>query len=209
MLLRELKLLDYDKFIACGYAPPALQNCLAALFKFHIDVSQIPVLVSEPMVGKIKLQWWRDVINEILEGKPARPHPILQAFKGHNINYTNLLQIIDCYDDVLDAKLPQGFVELTDFIIKTEVATLNIAAEILCMTLDDKIMLAYAYNYYGRKLLKNNNILASKLFTESVALLPARTNSLFGRITKYYNKKPKGSKIRLTAALLAGNYKLL
>lgn len=209
MLLRELKLLDYDKFIACGYAPPALQNCLAALFKFHIDVSQIPVLVSEPMVGKIKLQWWRDVINEILEGKPARPHPILQAFKGHNINYATLLQIIDCYDDVLDAKLPQSFVELTDFIIKTEVATLNMAAEILGVEADDKITLAYSYNYYARKLLKNNDILSTKLFAESAALLPAGTNSLFGRITRYYNKNPKAGKIRLAAALLAGNYKLL
>lgn len=209
MLLNELKTKDYDKFLLCKFAPIPLQEACAAIFTFHSDIAEIPTSVSEPMVGKIKIQWWRDVITEIIEQKPRRPHPILLALKEQKINYAHLLQILDCYEDVLDNKLPQRFEELVEFIKKTEILCLKIVASILNLPIDDNLSLAYSYNYFGRKLLKKNNILANKLFLESTKLLPINKKSLIGKITRFYNKTPQKSTFWLVAALLAGNYKLM
>lgn len=209
MLLSELRNKDYDKFLACNFAPTEKREALAALFTFHYDISQIPLEVSEPMVGKIKIQWWRDVINEIIDGTPPRPHPILQGLKGSNINYAELIKILDAYEDILDGTNPQNLAELKNFIEQTDIIIMQIAAEILAKEANKKLYLAYSYSSYAKRIWNNNNILAQALITESQKLLPTDKKSFFCKLARIYNKKPKAGKLLIMAALLAGSYKLM
>ncbi|MCD6034729.1 MAG: squalene/phytoene synthase [Rickettsiales bacterium] len=55
------------------------REALFTLFALEYELSTIPDKVSEPMVGLIRLQWWRDAIKSITEGKPAQGHPIALA----------------------------------------------------------------------------------------------------------------------------------
>ena len=70
--LQELKLKDYDKYLAVLFAPKIHQSTLTALFLFAHEISQIPAEVSEPMIGLIKLQWWQDALDEIINGQMPR-----------------------------------------------------------------------------------------------------------------------------------------
>lgn len=208
-LAAELKDKDYDKFLAVGFAPAHLQTPLAALFLLHIDISNIPVEVSEPMVGHVKIQWWRDVITEITEGKPYRPHPVLLALKGHEIEFKKIFIMLDRYDGVLENKLPAQFEELKAFLLDTEVAILEIAAKLLGVEFDRNIALAYAYNRMSRKLAGKNDAFSGKLLEESQKLLPPVKPSVFGSITGFYNKKPAAPRWKLAFSLLAGRRELL
>ena len=59
-------------------APPAQRPALWALAAFNWEVARIPERVSEPMLGAMRRQWWRDAWAEIAAGNPRR-HPVVEA----------------------------------------------------------------------------------------------------------------------------------
>jgi phytoene synthase len=59
---------DRDRYWAALFAPRALREDLLALYAFNLEIARIPYLVSEPMVGQIRLQWWRDAIDLASQG---------------------------------------------------------------------------------------------------------------------------------------------
>lgn len=69
---------DEDRWLAAGYASPPLRRSLMALYAFHVELRRVPSMVSEPPLGEIRLQWWRDAFSEVREGKPPRAHPVVE-----------------------------------------------------------------------------------------------------------------------------------
>lgn len=72
-LLREA---DPDRYLATLYLPAELRPDAAALYAFNAEIARIPALVSEPVPGEIRLQWWREVIEG---GREAGDHPVAVA----------------------------------------------------------------------------------------------------------------------------------
>lgn len=70
---------DEDRWLASQYAAPPLRDVLAALYAFQIELRRIPAAVSEPQLGEIRLQWWREALAEIRRGAPSRAHPVVEA----------------------------------------------------------------------------------------------------------------------------------
>ncbi|MCA8887791.1 MAG: squalene/phytoene synthase family protein [Parvularculaceae bacterium] len=70
---------DEDLALALPYAPPARRARLAALFALIHEIRRIPAAVSEPPLGEIRLQWWRDAADEVCAAGPVRAHPVPQA----------------------------------------------------------------------------------------------------------------------------------
>lgn len=53
----------YDRYIqALLIKPKELRADFLVLAAFHGELARIPVLVREPMMGEIRLQWWHDVL---------------------------------------------------------------------------------------------------------------------------------------------------
>jgi phytoene synthase len=63
---------DRDRYLADLYAPAHLRRHLIALHAFAAEIGRIADTVSEPGLGEIRLQWWRDAIGA---ADPAG-HPI-------------------------------------------------------------------------------------------------------------------------------------
>jgi len=70
---------DEDFRLSLRYAPKAEQSRLAALFAFLIELRRIPASVSEAPLGEIRLQWFREALDEIVAGQPPRAHPVIAA----------------------------------------------------------------------------------------------------------------------------------
>ncbi len=66
---------DKDRYLAALYAPESTRAHLFALYAFDAELARIPRLVSEPAIGEIRLQWWRDTISSIYAGS-AQDHPL-------------------------------------------------------------------------------------------------------------------------------------
>jgi phytoene synthase len=69
---------DPDRLLLAELAPVERRPALWALAAFNWEVARIPERVSEPMLGAIRRQWWRDAWGEIADGKPRR-HPVVEA----------------------------------------------------------------------------------------------------------------------------------
>ncbi|MGL4490562.1 MAG: phytoene/squalene synthase family protein, partial [Rhizobiaceae bacterium] len=54
---------DRDRYIATLFAPEKKRDDLITLYAFDAEVSRIRAVISDPLPGEIRLQWWREVIN--------------------------------------------------------------------------------------------------------------------------------------------------
>ena len=67
---------DYDRYLSALFAPVGSREALFALIAFNHEIARIPEAVSEPMLGRIRLQWWREVVEAVYAGAPARRHEV-------------------------------------------------------------------------------------------------------------------------------------
>lgn len=67
---------DPLRFRTAMMAPAAQRGALFALYAFNVEVSRAPWVTSEAMIAEMRLQWWRDVLEEIAEGKVVRRHEV-------------------------------------------------------------------------------------------------------------------------------------
>ncbi|MGV1013933.1 MAG: phytoene/squalene synthase family protein [Methyloceanibacter sp.] len=64
---------DPDRSLAALFAPPDARDDLFALYAFNVELARIAEQVSEPDLGAIRLQWWREAIgwSDKLTGNPV------------------------------------------------------------------------------------------------------------------------------------------
>ena len=67
---------DYDRYLSALFAPAGRREALFALIALNHEIARIPEAVSEPMLGRIRLQWWREVLDAVYAGEPTRRHEV-------------------------------------------------------------------------------------------------------------------------------------
>jgi phytoene synthase len=70
---------DPERFRAAMAAPVSARPVLFALYAFNIEVSRAPWVTKETMIAEMRLQWWRDALDEISEGQTVRRHEVVDA----------------------------------------------------------------------------------------------------------------------------------
>lgn len=69
---------DPDRALAALFAPRAVRADLFALYAFNVELARIAEQVSEPGLGAIRLQWWREALERAAKGE-ATGHPVADA----------------------------------------------------------------------------------------------------------------------------------
>ncbi|WP_415920763.1 squalene/phytoene synthase family protein [Tateyamaria sp. SN6-1] len=67
---------DPLRFRTVMAAPVASRAPLFALYAFNIEVARAPWVTQEPMIAEMRLQWWRDALEEISTGAAVRTHEV-------------------------------------------------------------------------------------------------------------------------------------
>ena len=67
---------DPERFRAVMAAPVAARPRLFAIYAFNVEVSRAPWVTQEAMIAEMRLQWWRDVLEEIRAGGSVRRHEV-------------------------------------------------------------------------------------------------------------------------------------
>lgn len=70
---------DPDRFRAVMAAPLKARARLLPLFALNVEVTRAPWVTEEPMIAEMRLQWWRDALEEIAGGQPVRGHDVTTA----------------------------------------------------------------------------------------------------------------------------------
>jgi phytoene synthase len=125
---------DQDRYWSALLAPEAARPHLLALFAFNIELSRIAEQVSEPQLGEIRLQWWRDALPAALTGGPA-DHPVLarlaKAAAAHRLPHEPFLAMIDAHGfDVHGEPMPDAGA-LQDYLAATAGSVFSLGAQIL------------------------------------------------------------------------------
>ena len=73
---------DPDRFLATMAARPEARGVLFPLYAFNVEVARAPWVTQEAMIGEMRLQWWRDALEEIREGRTVRRHEVVTPLAG-------------------------------------------------------------------------------------------------------------------------------
>ncbi len=60
---------DRDRFQTALFAPARHREALFALYAFNYEIARVRETITEPMLGQIRLQWWREVIAAAFAGE--------------------------------------------------------------------------------------------------------------------------------------------
>ena len=114
---------DYDRYLSAVFAPAARREALFALIAFNHEIARIPEAVSEPMLGRIRLQWWREVLEAVYAGKPARRHevavPLAEAIETCGLDRAPFEQLLDGRESDLEADGPADLAALERYAAAT------------------------------------------------------------------------------------------
>lgn len=73
---------DHDRYLATLYAPADKRPALFALYALDLELAEVVRTTSEPMLGQIRLAWWRERLQGLDRGE--RPgQPVLDALAEH------------------------------------------------------------------------------------------------------------------------------
>ena len=91
--------LDPDLFHAALFAPEPARARLLVLYAYDIELSKAAARASEPLIARMRLQWWRDVVAGIGAGEAAHKHEVAEPLHGllsaHALPADDLERLID------------------------------------------------------------------------------------------------------------------
>lgn len=143
---------DRDRFVTALFAPEHRRENLFALYAFNYELAKVRETVREPMMGRVRLQWWRDTIAEIVAGKSPRQHevaePLARVIRAHHLSPSALERMIAAREKDLLPDPPTTFAELEDYADATGGA-LNVLALHALAVKDSKGAAAVAARHVG------------------------------------------------------------
>ncbi len=70
---------EEDWRLVLPYVPDGRRGGALAILALTDELANVPARVSEPMLGAIRFQWWREALEEVFGSAPVRKHPLAQA----------------------------------------------------------------------------------------------------------------------------------
>ena len=100
---------DPDRAAVIAFQPAEARPALYALHAFNLEVAQLRETVGEPVLGAMRLQWWRDALDEAGSGRERR-HAVLQplaaAIRDHDLPEDRFRRLLDARETDLEATPP-------------------------------------------------------------------------------------------------------
>ncbi len=125
---------DRDRFQTVLFAPAARREALFALYAFNFEIARVREVVREPMLGRIRLQWWREAIAAAYEGGMVRRHDVVEglsaAIRAHRPDRAGFEALIDAREADLEAP-PGDLAALEAYAEASSGRLCRLAAELL------------------------------------------------------------------------------
>lgn len=125
---------EYDRYLAALLAPKAARRGLIALAAFQGEVARAVETVNEPIMGEIRLQWWRDALPGLRDGA-STGNPLADALgaamRRHALSEQAVLTILDANARALEPGFPAGEDDVSAYLRDSDGTGLQLAARIL------------------------------------------------------------------------------
>jgi phytoene synthase len=135
---------DRDRFFLSLTAEPARRTALWALFAFNLEIAKTREVVTETQLGLIRLQWWRDNIAALYEGKEPFGNPILielaAAIRAHDLPQADFDALLYAREFDLEGVTPPDLKGLENYADFTTTPLNRLALKIIGQTADEKTL---------------------------------------------------------------------
>ena len=123
---------DRPRYYATLFAARGLREDLFALYGLVAEVERIPEQVSEPALGEIRLQWWRDaLLGAVQEGEQGQSPAVRAAaavIERHRLPPAACAALIDAHGADLYSNAPATIADLEARLGETQSALFQMAA---------------------------------------------------------------------------------
>jgi phytoene/squalene synthetase len=131
---QSVRAADLDRYFSALFAPAPLRPLLLALYAFNAEVARVAETVREPMLGAIRLEWWRETAEGASRGNP-RNHDVARGlaalFPGGQVALADFEALIAARAFDSSADHFADFAALEAYVDRTSGAVMRLAAQIL------------------------------------------------------------------------------
>ncbi|MEQ8193909.1 MAG: phytoene/squalene synthase family protein [Rhodospirillales bacterium] len=133
---------DRDRFLCAMFAPPNRREALFGLYAFNLEIARIRESVSESLIGRMRLQWWRDALESIYAGT-GPDHPVARALaaavEAHGLTRSHFETLIEAREADMRNEPFETTDELIAYADGTSVPLMHLAVEILDVAAGESI----------------------------------------------------------------------
>ncbi|MGA7327222.1 MAG: squalene/phytoene synthase family protein [Rhodomicrobium sp.] len=125
---------DVDRYWSTLFAPAGRRAALLALYAYNAEIAHIAATTNEPMVGQIRLQWWKDAIELAVPGTRTG-NPIADSLAGaifeHDLPKDRLIGMAEARIPEIVGDAPVDIAALRASLQATQGTVFELAAGIL------------------------------------------------------------------------------
>ncbi len=125
---------DRDRFLTALFCPSDRRADLLALYAFNVEIAGAREMVSEPLLGHIRIQWWRDALDGIYAGEaPAHQvaGPLSRAVRRHRLDRHRIETLLAARAGDLDNVQPPTMGALEDYAEASSTTVTGLALQVL------------------------------------------------------------------------------
>jgi len=126
---------DRDRFQTVLFAPAARREALFALYAFNHEIARVRERVTEPTLGRIRLEWWRETVAAAYEDGPVRDHDVVEALtdtiRAHWPTREHFDRMINAREKDLAEQAPASLAALEDHVEAVSARLVYLALELL------------------------------------------------------------------------------
>lgn len=126
--------LDPDRYLCALFAPKDRRADLLALYAFHLEVARIPELVREPILGRVRLQWWRETLDAVFAGSPPAHEvaaALARAVQSRGLGRGEFERMLAAREFDLEPDPPEDMAALEAYVDATSGALQSLALDVL------------------------------------------------------------------------------
>ncbi len=129
--LDELRAHDHDRFLTLLFAPASQRPALIALYAFNLEIARVAEVVTEPMMGHIRLQWWRETLEGIPKGETRGHAAAVALHEAPTFPIGDLSALADARERDLSEDVFENMGQLEAYAEATSSALMQLAARAL------------------------------------------------------------------------------
>ncbi len=108
-VLDTVRRADRDRFLGALFAPEPARAGLLALLAFDHELARTRTVTREPMLARIRLQWWREAVAEAAGSAKPRAQPIVESLsetvRRRGLAPERLVALIDAREEEIEGPL--------------------------------------------------------------------------------------------------------
>jgi phytoene synthase len=108
-VLQTVRGVDRDRFLAALFAPEPARRDLLALLAFDHELARTRTVTREPMLARIRLEWWREAVAEAAGTAKPRAQPIVESLsemvRRHKLAPARFVALIDAREEEIEGPL--------------------------------------------------------------------------------------------------------